>query len=81
MGFQVCIDIGGTFTVCLVSDGAGKIRIFKAPTTPGAFHMGFMDVLAAEGHGRAAGDFIAEIEMVVHGTTVSTGLPGTVPPM
>ena len=74
MVFQVCIDIGGTFTDCLVSEGAGEIRIFKAPTTPGAFHVGFMEVLkvAAEGYGRAAGDFISEIEMIVHGTTVST---------
>jgi N-methylhydantoinase A len=35
MGYQVCIDIGGTFTDCLVSDKNGEISIFMSPTTPG----------------------------------------------
>ena len=37
MSYQACIDIGGTFTDCLVSDESGQIRIFKAPTTPGEY--------------------------------------------
>jgi N-methylhydantoinase A len=74
MAYQVCIDIGGTFTDCLVSDEAGRIAIFKAPSTPGEFEKGFIDVLrvAAEGLGLATRDFIAAIEIVVHGSTVST---------
>jgi N-methylhydantoinase A len=74
MAFQICIDIGGTFTDCLVADESGEIRIFKAPTTPGAFHLGFIDVLhvAAAGLGLDQRDFIAAIETLVHGSTVST---------
>jgi N-methylhydantoinase A len=74
MAFQICIDIGGTFTDCLVADESGEIRIFKAPTTPGAFHLGFIDVLhvAAAGLGLEPRDFIAAIETLVHGSTVST---------
>ncbi|MER8448069.1 hypothetical protein NKH52_33505, partial [Mesorhizobium sp. M1066] len=45
MAYQVCIDIGGTFTDCLVSEPGGKISIFKSPTTPGEFEKGFINVL------------------------------------
>jgi N-methylhydantoinase A len=74
MLYHVCIDIGGTFTDCLVSDDKGRIAIFKAPTTPGEFEKGFIDVLAvaAEGVGLVARDFVAQIDIIVHGSTVST---------
>lgn len=74
MGYQVCIDIGGTFTDCLVSDAHGEIGIFKAPTTPGRFEVGFIDVLevAANSHGKSVEDFVSEIDLIVHGSTVST---------
>lgn len=74
MGYQVCIDIGGTFTDCLVSDEDGVISIFKSPTTPGEFEKGFINVLhvAAEGYGLSPDAFLQKIEMIVHGSTVST---------
>lgn len=74
MAYQVCIDIGGTFTDCLVSNSKGEIAIFKSPTTPGEFEKGFINVLhvAAEGYGLAAADFMRQIDLVVHGSTVST---------
>ncbi|SNB73852.1 N-methylhydantoinase A [Arboricoccus pini] len=74
MSFNVCIDIGGTFTDCLVADEAGAVSIFKAPTTPGAFHKGFINVLhvAAKGYGLDAAAFMAAIDVIVHGSTVST---------
>ena len=74
MGYQICIDIGGTFTDCLVSDDSGEIRIFKSPTTPGEFEKGFIDVLhvAAEGYGHAPADFLDATDLIVHGSTVST---------
>jgi N-methylhydantoinase A len=74
MLYRVCVDIGGTFTDCLVSDDKGRIAIFKAPTTPGEFEKGFIDVLgvAAEGLGLAPRDFVAQIGLIVHGSTVST---------
>lgn len=74
MQYQVCIDIGGTFTDCLVSDVDGVISIFKSPTTPGEFEKGFINVLhvAAEGYGKTPDDFLRQIELIVHGSTVST---------
>lgn len=72
--FQACIDIGGTFTDCLVSDETGRISLFKAPTTPGEFHRGFVDVLhvAAQGYGLSPAEFMSRIDIIVHGSTVST---------
>ncbi|HEV7254121.1 MAG TPA: hydantoinase/oxoprolinase family protein [Mesorhizobium sp.] len=74
MPFHACIDIGGTFTDCLVSDDNGKVMLFKSPTTPGRFQRGFVDVLhvAARELGLAPRDFIGSIGLIVHGSTVST---------
>jgi N-methylhydantoinase A len=74
MGYQVCIDIGGTFTDCLVSDAEGVISIFKSPTTPGEFEKGFINVLhvAAQGYRKDPDAFLREIDLIVHGSTVST---------
>lgn len=74
MAYQVCIDIGGTFTDCLVSDSGGNISIFKSPTTPGEFEKGFINVLhvAAGGYGLSPADFMRQIDLIVHGSTVST---------
>lgn len=74
MSYQVCIDIGGTFTDCLVSEPDGTVSIFKAPTTPGEFDKGFVNVLhiAAEGYGLSPAAFMAQIDLIVHGSTVST---------
>ena len=81
--FRVCIDIGGTFTDCVVaqdargepgSDADQSLRIFKTPSTPAAFEQGFMNALglAAEGYGLELPDFVARVARIVHGTTVST---------
>jgi N-methylhydantoinase A len=72
--FFACVDIGGTFTDLVVYSDATGLEIFKAPTTPGEFERGFMDAfgLAAERHGLALDAFLAEVELIVHGTTVST---------
>ena len=74
MSFQACIDIGGTFTDCLISDERGRVTLHKAPTTPGQFHKGFIDVLhvAARERGMEPEDFVGRIGIIVHGSTVST---------
>ncbi len=74
MSYQVCIDIGGTFTDCLVVAPDGEVRIFKSPTTPDDFGEGFVNVLhvAAKGYGLEPGEFIGQIVQIVHGSTVST---------
>jgi len=50
------------------------LRIFKSPSTPGAFERGFIDVLAlaAEHYGLTLPTFLKRLDRVVHGTTVST---------
>jgi N-methylhydantoinase A len=74
MTYSICIDIGGTFTDCVVSSEAEGTHIFKCPSTPGAFEKGFMDVLAlaAEHYGISLDDFLGRTERIVHGTTVTT---------
>lgn len=72
--YKVCVDIGGTFTDCVVSDEYGNLRQFKAPSTPKNFEQGVMDSLreAAEGYGLTPEQFIGQIELLVHGCTVAT---------
>ena len=74
MSYQACIDIGGTFTDCLVADQHGAISIHKSPTTPGRFEDGFMEVLhiAAKQFNQSLEQFVAEIDQIVHGSTIST---------
>ena len=74
MSFNVCIDIGGTFTDCVVSAPDGEAHIFKAPSTPDAFEQGFMTslALAAEHYGLGLEAFLEQVDGIVHGTTVST---------
>lgn len=72
--FVGCIDIGGTFTDLVLHDAKNGLEIFKSPTTPGTFERGFMDVLtiAAEHHGLTLRQFLGKMDLLVHGTTVST---------
>jgi N-methylhydantoinase A len=70
---RVSVDIGGTFTDCVVEDESGT-RLFKSPTTPSDPPQGVLDVLT-----RAAGDeplldFLSRVERLVHGTTLATNV-------
>ncbi len=70
----MCIDIGGTFTDCVVHEAGAGLRIFKSPSTPGEFEIGFIDVLtvAAEAYGLDLAAFLDRTSHIVHGSTVST---------
>ena len=72
--FVACIDIGGTFTDLVLYSREADLEIFKSPTTPGEFEHGFINVLrvAADSHKLTLGDFLAQTDLIVHGTTVST---------
>ncbi len=74
MSFSIAIDIGGTFTDCIVEDGQGQLHIFKASSTPPDFETGFMNALklAAEAFGLGLGAFLGQTRRIVHGSTVST---------
>ncbi|MCR4429218.1 MAG: hydantoinase/oxoprolinase family protein [Caldiserica bacterium] len=74
MNYRVGIDIGGTFTDCVVIDNHGKIEIFKEPSTPQDPSIGLINSLkkASRFFNEPFSKFLSEIEILVHGTTVCT---------
>ncbi len=72
--YLVGVDIGGTFTDCVVLDAEGNITATKAASTPRNFADGMLEALrvAAERLGRPFGVFCNEISVLTHGTTVGT---------
>jgi N-methylhydantoinase A len=72
--YRVGVDIGGTFTDAVVTTGDGEMYIFKSPSTPADSSIGLVDCLqkAAVQFGLDLGAFLAQVELLVHGTTVAT---------
>jgi N-methylhydantoinase A len=68
------VDIGGTFTDCVVIDDAGAVTIAKAPSTPGDFSSGFFESLelAAAKNDLSLKELMSQTVMLSHGTTVAT---------
>ena len=75
-GKRVCADVGGTFTDCLVMDETGLLQKFKAATTPSDPSIGLMDAMkkAARFYGADLGEFLGQVEVLVHGTTLATNI-------
>src|SRR3989304_983606 len=73
---QLTIDVGGTFTDCLVLEESGQLHRFKAATTPQDPTEGFFAAVGkAAGYYRQSLDaFLAGVEQVVHGTTLGTNI-------
>lgn len=81
MGYRVGIDVGGTFTDFLVVVGdriADSHKTFSTPPDPsvGVFN-GLTDV--ATRRGLSLRDFLGQVDIIVHGTTITTNavLTGT----
>lgn len=74
MKFLVGVDIGGTFTDCVVLDHKGRITATKAPSTPGNFAEGMLAAMgvAAERLSLSFEEFCRGVEVLTHGTTVGT---------
>jgi N-methylhydantoinase A len=74
MSYVVGVDIGGTFTDCVVTDDAGGVTIGKAPSTPPDFHTGFVDSLrsAAARMGVPLDRLVSDAQGIYHGCTVGT---------
>jgi N-methylhydantoinase A len=74
MTYQVGVDSGGTFTDLLVIDGDGNRTVHKTSSTPDdparALVNGLTEV--AERLGVDVAAFICDVDLIVHGTTVST---------
>ncbi|HWF52850.1 MAG TPA: hydantoinase/oxoprolinase family protein [Solirubrobacteraceae bacterium] len=76
MGYFCGIDIGGTFTDCVVLDEGGNITLAKVSSTPPDFAVGFLDSLEAVAGrlGLTVEDFLSRTDMLLHGTTVGTNV-------
>jgi N-methylhydantoinase A len=72
--YLVGVDIGGTFTDCVVIDERGAITTAKAASTPGDFAQGMIDALAAaaEQLGLPLDRLCRDIALLSHGTTIGT---------
>jgi len=74
MGYVIGVDIGGTFTDCVVIDDAGQVTIGKSSSTPPDFQTGFVDSLriVAERLGMGLDQLIGATKGIYHGCTVGT---------
>ena len=75
MSTYLCgIDIGGTFTDCVVVDEAGRVTTGKAPSTPSDFGEGLIAALdiVARKLGTPLDALCRELAVLAHGTTVGT---------
>jgi N-methylhydantoinase A len=72
--YRIGVDIGGTFTDCVVTDEQGGRRVAKALTTPGSLQDGVLDAVSvnAEQLGMTRQELLAATELFVHGTTQAT---------
>ena len=72
--YLVGVDIGGTFTDCVVIDESGSVTTAKAPSTPGNFAQGMIDAIAAAAGklGLEPARLYGEVALLSHGTTVGT---------
>lgn len=73
---QLTIDVGGTFTDCLVLEESGQLQRFKASTTPEDPTLGFFAAVgkAAKHYEQTLEQFLADVEQIVHGTTLGTNI-------
>ncbi|MBS1861684.1 MAG: hydantoinase/oxoprolinase family protein [Actinobacteria bacterium] len=74
MSYRIGIDVGGTFTDFLVVDDDGATSTYKTLSTPEDPSVGVLDGLGQMAADREIGleQFVAQVDRVVHGTTVAT---------
>jgi N-methylhydantoinase A len=72
--FRIGVDIGGTFTDCVVVDASGERTVSKSLTTHETLSDGVLSALAgaADELDIERSTLLASTEMLVHGTTVAT---------
>lgn len=73
MSYRIGIDVGGTFTDFLLL-GEGRRLVHKTSSTPDDPSRGFVTGLReiAEQLGLELEQFVAQLDLIVHGTTVTT---------
>lgn len=72
--YRIGVDVGGTFTDLLLMDEAGNWEVYKTPSTPADPAIGFLNGLQemADRRGVPLADFVTQVDLIVHGTTVTT---------
>jgi N-methylhydantoinase A len=72
--YRIAVDIGGTFTDCVVADDRGGRSVAKAQTTPDALADGVLEAVAvnAEQLGITRTQLLSATDLFVHGTTQAT---------
>lgn len=72
--YNVSVDVGGTFTDCVVMDEKGHTSIAKSLTTPIDPIKGVLDatLIAAEQRSISLDDLLKDTVRFIHGTTVGT---------
>jgi N-methylhydantoinase A len=74
MTYQIAVDVGGTFTDLVLQDEMGRVRSFKAPTTPGQISSGILEGLSliADSLGHSREELLNACSKLACGTTVAT---------
>ena len=72
--YLVGVDIGGTFTDCVVIDEHGAVTTAKSPSTPDDFARGMLDAMAeaAASLGTDLDGLCRRTVLLSHGTTIGT---------
>jgi len=73
-GYRIGVDIGGTFTDCVVITKEGEIHTFKELSTPQDQSIGLYHVIesAAKFFNMSLQEFLGGADLFAHGTTVAT---------
>lgn len=72
---RIAVDIGGTFTDCVVHPGGGeRLVTAKSPTRHDDLAQGVVDAVtrAAESMGRTARELLESTDQFIHGSTIAT---------
>ena len=72
MGFVIGLDVGGTFTDCVVIDAAGKVVTDKAFTTTPNTALGMVQAIENAGRllGKTLAELLRETDALALGTTI-----------
>ncbi|MCW2959139.1 MAG: hypothetical protein JWP18_1942 [Solirubrobacterales bacterium] len=71
--YVIAVDIGGTFTDCVVLRADGRASVAKAFSTPPDFSQGILDAVSvvANDLGITVGELLAATNLFLHSTTVA----------
>lgn len=74
VSYVIGVDVGGTFTDFLLLDEEGNSEIYKTPSIPADPTIGTMTGLKEMAIARKVElkDFLSQVDVIVHGTTIST---------